>query len=151
MAEVLGDSSRMPTGRITPCSHFERYGGELLWDCWYNVIFSRREGRDDVNIATPVEFDGAQFHYIDLDLDVWRFTNERSWLLDEDEFLAHSETMRYPADVISGRAPPWTMSSYFIADAPFHLIEDDARRPGGDGTERAPGDECRRAPARGPA
>ena len=53
-----------------------------------------------VNIATPAEFDGAQFHCIDLDLDVSWFVGDEPRVLDEDEFLAHSQSMRYPADVI---------------------------------------------------
>ena len=63
---------------------------------------SPREGRRwyYVNIATPVEFDGEQFHCIDLDLDVSWFADAQPELLDEDEFVAHSEAMRYPADVI---------------------------------------------------
>ena len=53
-----------------------------------------------VNIATPVEFDGAHFHCIDLDLDVAWYTDEDPRVLDEHEFVAHSQAMRYPADVI---------------------------------------------------
>ena len=81
-----------------------RWAGDIfLWDDrWYNV---GRNVREDgtwyyVNIATPIEFDGAQFHCIDLDLDVSWVVGERPRVLDEDEFLAHSEAMRYPAEVI---------------------------------------------------
>ena len=127
----------------------------MLWDDrWYNVISARREGRAFyyVNIATPVEFDGAQFHYIDLDLDVWWFAGEAPRLLDEDEFLAHSEAMRYPADVIERARAAVDDVLGSIGERAFPLIEDDARRPSGDGTERGAGrDERRRAPARGPA
>ena len=42
------------------------------------------------NVATPVEFDGEQFHCIDLDLDVSWFVGEDPRVLDEDEFVAHS-------------------------------------------------------------
>ena len=41
-----------------------------------------------------------QFSCIDLDLDVSWYTDDEPRVLDEDEFLAHSEAMRYPADVI---------------------------------------------------
>ena len=81
-----------------------RGGGNLYLfdDRWYNVAQGPRDGRTRycVNIATPVEFDGAAFHCIDLDLDVSWFTDEDPRVLDEDEFLAHSRSMRYPADVI---------------------------------------------------
>ena len=81
-----------------------KWGGEvyLYDDRWYNVSRMMREGRRwyYVNIATPVEFDGAAFHCVDLDLDVSWYTDEAPQVLDEDEFLDHSRAMRYPADVI---------------------------------------------------
>ena len=81
-----------------------RYGGDVwLWeDRWYNVARAKREGRTwyYVNIATPVEFDGERFSYVDLDLDVSWYTDEAPHVLDEDEFLDHSAVMRYPAAVI---------------------------------------------------
>jgi protein associated with RNAse G/E len=81
-----------------------KYGGNvyLYDDRWFNISRMRRDGRTwyYVNIATPVEFDGAAFHTIDLDLDVSWYTDEAPRVLDEDEFLDHSEAMRYPADVI---------------------------------------------------
>ena len=74
----------------------------LYDDRWYSVIRARRDGRIQyyANIGTPVEFDGAAFHCIDLDLDVSWYTDEAPQVLDEDEFLDHSAAMRYPADVI---------------------------------------------------
>lgn len=74
----------------------------LYDDRWYNVVRAVRDGRVEyyVNIATPVEFDGAAFHCVDLDLDVSWFPGEEPRVLDEDEFLDHSAAMRYPADVI---------------------------------------------------
>jgi len=78
-------------------------GPVYLWeDRWYNVARGLRNGRIRyyVNIATPVTFDGASFHCVDLDLDVSWFTDEAPCVLDEDEFLDHAERMRYPADVI---------------------------------------------------
>src|SRR6185295_7718095 len=72
-----------------------RWPGDVyLWDDrWYNVSRMPREGRTwyYVNIATPVEFDGAQFHCIDLDLDVSWFVGDEPRVLDEDEFLAQAE------------------------------------------------------------
>ena len=74
----------------------------LFDDRWYSVEHAVRDGRTlyYVNIGSPVEFDGAEFHYVDLDLDIWWWTDERPRILDEDEFLDHSQVMRYPAEVI---------------------------------------------------
>jgi protein associated with RNAse G/E len=74
----------------------------LFDDRWWNASRLKRDGRTwyYVNAATPVEFDGAQFHCVDLDLDVSWYPGEAPRVLDEDEFLAHGEAMGYPADVI---------------------------------------------------
>jgi protein associated with RNAse G/E len=81
-----------------------RYGGNvyLYDDRWFNISRMPRDGRTwyYVNIATPVQFDGAAFHTTDLDLDISWFTDAEPRVLDEDEFLDHSEAMRYPARVI---------------------------------------------------
>jgi protein associated with RNAse G/E len=81
-----------------------RWGGDVfLWDDrWYNAARMKRDGRTwyYVNVATPVEFDGAAFHCIDLDLDVSWYTDEAPRVLDDDEFLDHSKVMGYPAEVI---------------------------------------------------
>ena len=80
------------------------FSGDLwVWeDRWYNVSHMKRDGRTwyYVNIASPVEFDSAQFHCIDLDLDVDWYPGDPPRVLDEDEFLDHAAAMRYPADVI---------------------------------------------------
>lgn len=96
--------ARTPVVSDDPQRSPSRWPGDLyLWDDrWYNVARMPRGGRTwfYVNIATPAEFDGAQFHCIDLDLDVSWFVGDEPRVLDEDEFLAHSQSMRYPADVI---------------------------------------------------
>lgn len=96
--------SHTPDPADDPAPSRARYGGDvyLFEDRWYNISRSRRDGRAwyYVNIATPAEFDGAAFHCVDLDLDVSWFPGDPPAVLDEDEFLAHSEIMRYPADVI---------------------------------------------------
>lgn len=101
----------------TPDPADDPHPAPITWDSdvylydnrWYSVIRAKhveradhRSGRTEyyANIGTPVEFDGASFHCIDLDLDVSWFTNEPPQVLDEDEFLDHSRAMRYPADVI---------------------------------------------------
>jgi protein associated with RNAse G/E len=74
----------------------------LYDDRFYSVIRARRDGRVQfyANIGTPVEFDGAAFHTIDLDLDISWFTDEAPQVLDEDEFLDHAAAMRYPPEII---------------------------------------------------
>jgi len=95
---------RTPEPADDPTPVLAKYGGNvyLYDDRWFNISRMRRDGRTwyYVNIATPVEFDGASFHTVDLDLDISWFTDEAPRVLDEDEFLDHSERMRYPADVI---------------------------------------------------
>ncbi|MEX2225610.1 MAG: DUF402 domain-containing protein [Dehalococcoidia bacterium] len=58
-----------------------KYGGSvyLYDDRWFNISRMKRDGGTwyYVNIATPVEFDGASFHTVDLDLDISWFTDER--------------------------------------------------------------------------
>jgi protein associated with RNAse G/E len=100
-----------------PAAWPARYGGEiyLFEDRWWNASRARRDGRTwyYVNIGTPAEFDGETFSYVDLDLDVAWYADGGSWywagerrdggepeVLDEDEFLAHSRSMSYPAAVI---------------------------------------------------
>jgi hypothetical protein len=95
---------RTPDLADDPEPHIIEWGGEmyLFEDRWYTVQRSPREGRVlyYVDIATPTEADGETFHNVDLDLDVWWWTDEKPVVLDEDEFLDHSKAMRYPADVI---------------------------------------------------
>ncbi len=105
LSYVVGDLiARTPEVADDPEAWVMRWPGDVyLWeDRWYNVARVRRDGRTwfYVNIATPAAFDGAQFHYVDLDLDVSWYTDSAPRVLDEDEFLAHSKVMRYPADVI---------------------------------------------------
>ena len=105
LSEVVGGVvTRTPQPGDDPKPMPIRWPGEiyLFDDRWYNVSRIQRAGRCwyYVNVATPAEFDGEQFHCIDLDLDVAWYTDEAPRVLDEDEFLAHSEAMRYPADVV---------------------------------------------------
>jgi protein associated with RNAse G/E len=69
---------------------------------WFHVARMRTDAgyRYGVDIGTPATFDGAQFHFIDLDLDVRWETGGEPVIEDEDEFLDHSRIMRYPTDVI---------------------------------------------------
>lgn len=74
-----------------------------LWeDRWYHVQRVDRDGRlwYYADAATPLVIDGEELSFTDLDLDVSWYPGEEPELLDEDEFLAHGELMRYPPDVI---------------------------------------------------
>lgn len=96
--------SRTPDPKDDPEPLPARYGGDiyLFKDRWWNAARVLREGRTwyYVNIATPAEFDGESFACVDLDLDVAWFTDEAPRVLDENEFLAHSESMGYPPGVV---------------------------------------------------
>lgn len=99
---TLATRTRDPADDLKP--NIIEWPGQLyLWeDRWYNTCRVIRKGRPwyYTNIATPAEFDGAQIHYVDLDLDVSWYTDAEPRIHDEDEFLAHSASMGYPADVI---------------------------------------------------
>lgn len=74
-------------------------------DRWYNVMRCDRPKGGGLeyyycNVTTPTMYDGENIRYVDLDLDVRVFADGRIELLDEDEFVEHSERMGYPADVI---------------------------------------------------
>lgn len=53
-----------------------------------------------VNINTPALWDGDRVTAIDTDLDVVRFTDGRTEVVDRDEFVVHQLQYGYPADVI---------------------------------------------------
>lgn len=46
--------------------------------------------------------DGSEVRCVDLDLDVIRETDGRTWIDDEDEFAEHQIAFGYPAEVIAG-------------------------------------------------
>jgi uncharacterized protein len=54
-----------------------------------------------VNINTPATRDGDCIRYVDLDLDVLRFTDGRCEIVDQDEFALHQVQLGYPSDVIA--------------------------------------------------
>jgi uncharacterized protein len=74
-------------------------------DRWYNVMRFETPGGGMVewycNVSTPAEYDGELLSWIDLDLDVRVWPDGRVEVLDEDEFLEHSQRMAYPDDVIA--------------------------------------------------
>jgi protein associated with RNAse G/E len=89
--------------------------GHYWADRWYNVIRVETPGkaaerwvRYYCNIATPAEFDGANLHYVDLQLDVIVETREgklQAAVIDEEDFDAARVRFRYPHDLIrSARA-----------------------------------------------
>jgi protein associated with RNAse G/E len=81
--------------------------GHYWPDRWFNVIRLEQPGRGLTgfycNIATPVQFDGENLRYVDLQLDVRVFVSEAEWsytLLDADEFEAARQRYAYPDDLI---------------------------------------------------
>ncbi len=71
-------------------------------DRWFNIIsMIRKTGiYYYCNLASPSIFDGEAIKNIDYDLDVKVYPNRSVDVLDEDEFLTHSEQMDYPSDII---------------------------------------------------
>jgi protein associated with RNAse G/E len=78
-------------------------------DRWFNVIRLETPGEGlsgyYCNVATPLHFDGATVHYVDLQLDVRVFAHGSGALeyrvLDEDEFDAARQRYAYPDDLIA--------------------------------------------------
>ena len=74
-------------------------------DRWYNIMrleLPNGSGLDGwyCNVTTPIEYDGDNVRFVDLDLDVVVDAELNAKVVDEDEFLKHSECMAYPPDVI---------------------------------------------------
>lgn len=68
---------------------------------WYNVIcMIRKTGVFYYcNIASPTLFDGEALKYIDYDLDLKVFPDQRYRILDEDEYKLHSKQMNYSKEL----------------------------------------------------
>lgn len=69
---------------------------------WWTAVFNDHpdELAVYVDIVTPATWDGHTVSWVDLDLDVARNRAGTTEVLDEDEFLEHSEQMAYPRPVI---------------------------------------------------
>ncbi len=72
-------------------------------NAWFNVIcMIRKTGvHYYVNIASPTLYDGEAIKYIDYDLDVKIFPDYQYKVLDEEEFIKHSQIMGYPKDLMA--------------------------------------------------
>lgn len=77
----------------------------FFWeDRWYSVIRNTQPiGRSNTlwycNIATPALFDGANLHYVDLDLDVAITADGAVQVRDEDDFERNAALYKYPENV----------------------------------------------------
>lgn len=76
----------------------------LWYDRWYNVVRLVQRGAGlfgcYCNIATPAQFDGANAHYVDLDLGVM-VTKDRHWeVRGQEKFAESASHLAYPADVV---------------------------------------------------
>ena len=85
--------------------------GHYWPDRWFNVIRLEDPGPSGsgrlngfyCNIATPVQFDGENLRYVDLQLDVRVYAEGdplRYELLDEDEFEAARERFQYAEELV---------------------------------------------------
>jgi len=81
--------------------------GHYWRDRWYNVVRLDNPRGGGLygfycNVATPVEYDGENLHYADLQLDVRVHAGEL-WtctVMDEDEFEAAIQTFKYPEPLV---------------------------------------------------
>jgi hypothetical protein len=83
-------------------SFFERY----YWRKWFSIweVCSHRTGRTKgwyCNICQPIETEGDQLRFVDMELDVFVYPDGRFVILDEDELLAANLP---PADEEAARA-----------------------------------------------
>ena len=111
---VLEEGSLIVT--VEPAGHvYQTWNGpwttpfdtrNYFWsDRWYSIFRFERPrggGLDSwyCNVGTPVEFDGENIRYVDLDLDVRVPAAGEPEVLDEDEFLENSARMGYPPEVV---------------------------------------------------
>lgn len=83
--------------------------GHYWADRWFNVIRLETPGEGlygyYCNVATPLQFDGATVHYVDLQLDVRVFAEANGGLsyrlVDEDEFEEARERYAYADDLVA--------------------------------------------------
>lgn len=71
-------------------------------DEWFTAIWNAA-GKYEVyiDVGTPPVWTDDRVEMIDLDLDVVRYRDDGSvGVLDEDEFLEHQTTLRYPPDIV---------------------------------------------------
>lgn len=68
---------------------------------WFNVvgIIHPNGIKYYCNLASPIQVEDGELHYIDYDLDVEMDQGNPRRLLDEDEYRENGERMCYPADV----------------------------------------------------
>lgn len=73
----------------------------LFKDKWMNVLAMQKENGICyyVNIATPTILDEGYLKYIDYDLDVKLFPDDRIKELDEYEYLRHEQTYGYSTEL----------------------------------------------------
>ena len=66
---------------------------------WYNIISMIRSNGIHYycNMASPFVWDGEAIKYIDYDLDLKVFPNDRMKVLDEREYESHAKMMNYSA------------------------------------------------------
>lgn len=82
-------------------------GVKLITQDWYSAIWScaletPEQWRVYVDIVAPAEWHEGSVRMVDLDLDVYRSTDGKVRILDEDEFAEHQLKLKYPEHLISG-------------------------------------------------
>lgn len=69
---------------------------------WFNVIAMFKEGGISyyVNIASPAIYDNGYIKYIDYDLDIKKFIDGSTKLLDVSEYKKHAEEQGYSQEIM---------------------------------------------------
>lgn len=70
---------------------------------WWSAVWNADPDPYEVyvDIISPAEWSDSKVSMVDLDLDVVRTRNAETLVLDEDEFIEHSQQMAYPDSVIA--------------------------------------------------
>ena len=112
-----GSPATRPNGQVVP----RGWGVVLLVpnDQWWSALYPEG-GRYElyVDICAPSTWDGDRLEIVDLDLDVVRWRDGHTTLVDEDEFEDHQRAYAYPSEVID--------SARTSADMVRKLVEDRA-------------------------
>jgi protein associated with RNAse G/E len=88
------------TGQVVSHAHVVLLPRSAWWTATFNAAPKPTEIYCDVS-TPPVWSSASEVNVVDLDLDVRRRRSGEVDILDEDEFVEHQVTYRYPGDVVS--------------------------------------------------
>lgn len=102
----------------------------LFKEKWMNVLAMQKENGICyyVNIATPTILDGDYLKYIDYDLDLKLFPDERVKELDEHEYQRHEETYGYSQELRNAIRKAMSEAEKMVKKKEFPFIDAEIAR-----------------------